>query len=153
MISTYTRAADVAAEISERMSSIRLSLNAETDIGRDVMRGRRTLPEDDKPPCIIVIEGNDDPRDTPGRIPSCHTVLPFIVDAFDVCDPNNPNDQAHAMIRDIKRAIFRDGTTFGGKVRSVKYTGRDIGPRPDGAALVQARVTLEVEFVEDLQHP
>jgi hypothetical protein len=117
------------------------------------MRGKRSLPEDDKPPCIVIIEGNDDPVETPGRIPSCLTILPFLIDAFDACDPDNPNDAAHAMIRDIKRAIFRDGTTLGGKVRSVKYTGRDIGPRPDGAALVQARVTLEIGFAEDLQNP
>ena len=152
-MSIYTRASDVAAEVATRLASIRLANGAETDIGRDVMRGRRSLPEDDKPPCIIVIEGNDDPRDTPGRIPSCQTLLPFVIDAFDVCDPNNPNDKAHALIRDIKRVLFKDGATLGGKVRSVKYTGRDIGPRPDGAALVQARVTIEVEFVEDLQNP
>lgn len=152
-MSTYTKAADVAAEVATRLALILLTNACETNIGRDVMRGRRKLPEDDKPPCIIVIEGNDDPQDTPGRIPSCHTMLPFIIDAFDVCDANNPNDKAHAMIRDIKRAIFKDGATLGGQVRSVKYTGRDIGPRPDGAALVQARVTIEVEFVEDLQNP
>lgn len=152
-MSTYTRASDVAAEVSARLATIRLTSGAETDIGRDVMRGRRNLPEDDKPPCIVVIEGNDDPRDTPGRIPSCHTSLPFVIDSFDVCDPDNPNDKAHAMIRDIKRALFKDGATLGGQVRSVKYTGRDIGPRPDGAALVQARVSIEVEFVEDLQNP
>ena len=152
-MSIYTRASDVAAEVATRLASIRLANGAETDIGRDVMRGRRSLPEDDKPPCMVVMEGNDDPRDTPGRIPSCQTLLPFVIDAFDHCDPNNPNDKAHAMIRDIKRAIFKDGATLGGKVRSVKYTGRDIGPRPDGAALVQARVTIEVEFVEDLQNP
>lgn len=152
-MSIYTRASDVAAEVATRLASIRLTNSAETDIGRDVMRGRRSLPEDDKPPCVVVTEGNDDPRDTPGRIPSCQTLLPFVIDAFDVCDPNNPNDKAHAMIRDIKRALFKDGTTLGGKVRSVKYTGRDIGPRPDGAAMVQARVTVEIEFVEDLQNP
>ena len=152
-MSIYTRASDVAAEVATRLASIRLTNGAETDVGRDVMRGRRSVPEDDKPPCIIVIEGNDDPRDTPGRIPSCQTLLPFVIDAFDVCDPNNPNDKAHALIRDIKRTLFKDGATLGGKVRSVKYTGRDIGPRPDGAALVQARVTIEVEFVEDLQNP
>jgi hypothetical protein len=152
-MSTYTKAADVAAEVAARLSLILLANACETNIGRDVMRGRRMLPEDDKPPCIIIIEGNDDLYDTPGRIPSCHTTLPFIIDAFDVCDANNPNDKAHAMIRDIKRAIFKDGATLGGRVRSVKYAGRDIGPRPDGVALVQARVMIEVEFVEDLQNP
>lgn len=152
-MSTYTRAADIASEIAARLATILTSNGKETDIGRDVMRGRRNLPEDDKPPCIVVLEGNDEPRSTPGRIPSCQTMLKFVIDAFDVCDPNNPNDKAHAMIRDIKRAIFHDGTTLGGQVRSVMYTGRDIGPRPDGAALVEACVSIVVEFVEDLRNP
>jgi hypothetical protein len=76
-----------------------------------------------------------------------------LVDGFDACDPDNPNTKAHAMIRDIKRVIFLGGTTLGGKVRSVHYTGRDIGPRADGVSLVQVRVMIDVEYVEDLTNP
>ena len=50
------------------------------------------------------------------------------------------------MIRDMKRATFFDGRTLGGKVYEVRYLGKDIGPRPDGVALVQARIAISVSF-------
>lgn len=150
---TYFTSGAVSAEIKTRLSTIRKGTYFETDIGRDVMMGRRKVPGDDQPPCIQVFEGDDDVRDQPGRMPSVLISQQYVIDGFDACDPDNPNDKAQAMIRDIKRAIFRDGTTWGGKVKSVSYLGRDIGPRPDGVALVQARVLISVEYVENLAEP
>lgn len=150
---TYTKAGDIATEIATRIASIRISNGCETDIGRDVARGRRKIPADDAPPCAVIFEGDDDPKDRPGRIPMVLVQQAYVIDAYDRCEPDNPNDQAHKMIRDIKRAIFAGDATLGGKVSKVMYIGRDIGPRPDGAALVQARVMIVVEFVEDLTNP
>lgn len=152
-MTTYFTAGAVSAEIKTRLQAILLANGAETDIGRDVMMGRRKIPGDDQPPCTMVLEGLDDPRDQPGRNPTALIAQQYVISAFDACDPDNPNDKAHAMIRDIKRAIFKDGTTWGGKVKSVTYLGRDIGPRPDGVALVQAQVSVLVEYVEDLANP
>lgn len=150
---TYTRAGDIATELAARLSRIRLADGFETDIGRDVKRGRRKLPADDAPPCVVMFEGDDTPTDRPGRIPLVLVQQAYVFDAFDKCDPDNPNDQAHKMIRDLKRAIFAGDATLGGKVSKVMYIGRDIGPRPDGAALVQARVMIVIEYVEDLTNP
>lgn len=149
----YTKAGDIAAEISVRMARIRTAGGFETDIGRDVKRGRRKIPADDAPPCVVIFEGDDDPQDRPGRIPLVLVQQAYVFDAYDKCDPDNPNDQAHKMIRDLKRAIFAGDATLGGKVSKVMYIGRDIGPRPDGAALVQARVMIVIEYVEDLTNP
>jgi hypothetical protein len=152
-ITTFFTAGEVAAEIKSRLQAVRLTNDCETDIGRDVMMGRRKIPGDDQPPCIIVIEGLDDIGDQVGRTPSCLILQDYLIDGFDACDPDNPNDKAHAMIRDIKRAIFAGGSTFGEKVRAVRYRSRDIGPRADGAALVQVRVAITVEYVENLLNP
>lgn len=153
-MSTYFTAGAVSAEIKARLQTILLVNDCETDIGRDVMMGRRKIPGDDQPPCIQVMEGLDDNMDQPGRIPQVLVSQDYIISAFDACDPDNPNDKAHSMIRDIKRAIFKGGDgNWGGKVRKVTYRGRDIGPRPDGVALVQAMVMINVEYVEDLANP
>lgn len=77
----------------------------------------------------------------------------YVIDSFDVCDPDNPNDKAHAMIRDVKKALFKDGRTLGGVVVALNYKGRDMGARPDGVAMVQSRVMISVEFAEDLANP
>lgn len=150
---TYTKAGDIALEITSRLERILIADGFETDIGRDVKRGRRKMPADDAPPCVVLYEGNDDTKDRPGSIPLAHILQGYVIDGFDKCDPDNPNDQAHKMIRDIKRVIFAGDATLGRKVMKVLYLGRDIGPRPDGVALVQARVAITVEFVEDLTNP
>lgn len=149
----FTSASAVALALSERLARILPANGFATATGTRIMRGKRTVPADSQVPCIIMIEGGDEPTDRPGRIPMCHIKLPFVIDAFDACDPENPNDRAHQMISDIKRAIFHDGTNLGGQAYLVTYTGSDIGPRPDGAAFVQARVSVSIEYVEDLTNP
>jgi hypothetical protein len=152
-VSTYTTAAAVSEEIDRRLRGILLANACETDIGRDVMLGRRKMPGDDQPPCVVVLEGGDDVRDQPGRIPTVLVSQKYVIDGFDKCDPDNPNTKGHAIIRDLKRAIFAGDATLGGAVKSVTYLGRDIGPRADGVSLVQARILISVEFVEDLTNP
>lgn len=151
-MSNYNTAAAVSAEIHTRLQGIRLANGSETDIGRDILLGRRKI-DDDRPPCIVLLEGADDPRDQPGRVPSVLIAQSYVIDGYDVCNPDHPNLQAHAIIRDLKRAIFAKDTTLGGAVRLVTYLGRDIGPRADGVALVQARILINVEYVEDLTNP
>ncbi len=153
MTTPYFTAGEISGELKSRLQTIRATNGAETDIGRDVMMGRRKIPADDQPPCLIVLEGEDDVKDRPGTLPMVLVSQNYIIDGFDACDPDNPNEKAHAIIRDIKKAIFKDGTTWSGKVKSVKYLGRDIGPRPDGVALVQARVMISVEYIEQLNQP
>lgn len=154
-MTVYVKAADVANEIVTRLETITVALGAETDIGLTVHQGRRKLPAEDDVPCAILIEGEDSVDDTAGRTQTALIKVSqsYVIDGFSVCDPSNPNVKAHAMIRDIKRALFKDGRTFSGRVAEVKYLGRDIGPRPDGVALVQARVMIEVSFAEDLANP
>lgn len=154
-MTTFVRAEDVAEEIATRISAISIANGCETDIGLRLMRGRRKMPGDDEPPCSVLIEGGDELDDNAGRSQTARIKVrqTYMIDGFDRCDPDNPNTKAHAMIRDIKRALFKGDRNFGGKVFEVAYLGRDIGPRPDGVALVQVRVMIEVSFAEDLANP
>lgn len=150
-MAVFNRAGDVAAEVKSRMQSISVANGFETDIGSQVFAGRRRIPADDELPAAVITEGDDFPDDNQNtRIKNLQT---YLLDGFDVCDANNPNDKAHAMIRDMKKAMFGDGITFNTQVRKVTYLGRDIGPRPDGLAFVQARIMIQVEYAEDLAHP
>ena len=154
-MTVFVKAEDISNEIASRIESISVANGYETDIGTNLMRGRRKLPADDEPPCSVLIEGNDMPEDVNGRSQGARVKLrqTYMIDGFDRCDPNQPNVKAHAMIRDIKRALFKGDSNFGGRVFEVKYIGRDIGPRPDGVGLVQARVAIEVTYAEDLANP
>lgn len=149
-----SKSEDVSDAIVGRLANISAANGYETEIGTNIMRGRRKLPADDEPPCIQFVEGGDDFEDSPSRAnPTIMVTQVYVIDAYDACDANNPNVRAHAMIRDIKKAIFGDGRNLGGAVREVRYLGKDIGPRPDGAGFVQARVSINVTFVEDLSNP
>lgn len=154
-MTSYVKSEDVSKEIDTRLGAILLTNGAETNIGQSVRRGKRKLPAEDEVPCCVLIEGDDDVEDTAGRTQTALVKVrqSYVIDAFDRCDPDNPNDKGHAMIRDIKRALFRDGRNFGGKVVEVKYMGRDIGPRPDGVAIVMVRLMIDVSFAEDLANP
>ena len=154
-MTVFTRAEDVAAEIARRVSTIRTADGFETDIGASVREGRLKVPADDEVPCAQIIEGNDDVDDEAGRtqVSQVKVSKTFVIDGYDACDRLQPNKRAHMMIRDIKRVLFHGGRTLGGKVREISYRGSDIGPRPDGAGYVQARVAVRVTYAEDLANP
>lgn len=155
MSTVFVKAEDISSELERRIRLITAANGFETEIGQNLMLGRRKLPADDEAPCSVIIEGNDTIDDTSGRSMGARVKLrqAYLIDGFDRCDPDNPNVKAHAMIRDIKRAIFQGDRNLGGRAFEVNYLGRDIGPRPDGVGLVQARVAIEVAYAEDLSNP
>lgn len=149
-MTVYTDSAAVAADVAARLGAISVANGYETDIGLKTYRGRIKIPADDEVPCLFVIEGFDRPQEQ-GQSGLVRLHLPVVVWGFNVCDPDNPNDAAHAMLRDIKKAVWGGVPNLGGKARQVIYESRDIGPRPDGAALVQVELRFVVEFVENLR--
>lgn len=154
-MSLLQRAEDIGIELAARLAACTVAQGAETDLGAKVYRGRRRV-DDDMIPCVALIESVDRPSPvnvrTQAKIDQRYEVYAYLP-----CDPDNPNDAAHAALRDLKRAIFRTGgvpdAKLGGKVREVVYLGRDIGPRADGAKFVVAAIEVGVEYVEDLANP
>lgn len=147
-----TKASDIAAEIASRLAGITVAAGFNTDIGLNVMRGRRRI-DDNQVPCVVLVEGADDPTPGPGRIATTEVLQSYVLVAYHACHPDHPNDMGHDLIKDLKRAVFGDGVTLGGKVRKVTYQGRDIGPRGDGVAIVCANIEIQVMFAEDLTNP
>lgn len=161
MTQPYTKARDVAKHINDLLASITVVNGYETDIGLQVYRGKRKIDED-AVPCAVLIEGEDAPTSTQGPA-SQKITQSYVLGGYAKCDPDNPNDVAHQIISDIKKAVFtfvpanraeeiRGSTTFGGCVKEVRYKGRDIGPRADGVPIVFAVVHIDVDFVEQLTH-
>ena len=109
----------------------------------------------------IEIEGEDKPGGAQGA-GSQQVTQSYVLGGYAECDPDHPNDRAHEILADIKKALFgltpdatraeRAGAefSFGGRVKSVSYRGRDIGPRADGVPIVFAVVHIDVVFVEQL---
>lgn len=158
-MAVFTRARDVADHISSLLEGIRATSGYETDIGTTVYRGKRKI-DDSAVPCAVLMEGEDNPGGTQGDA-SQQVVQSYVLGGYAKCDPDNPNDKAHEIIADLKKAVFTlvdptraeqiQGTqTFGGKVKKVEYKGRDIGPRADGADIVFAVIHIDVTFVEQL---
>lgn len=145
------KSSEVAAEVRARVMTCRLSQGAETDIGRTVYQGRRRI-DNDMIPCVSIIEARDNPESPEGR-KDIMVNQEFLLFAYFQCDSDNPNIAAHAAIRDLKRCIFKDGARFGGKVVSVSYMGRDIGPRSDGENFSVAAIEISVKYAEDLTNP
>lgn len=151
-MSQYQKAGDISSALSERLATIKVANGFETDIGLLVMRGTRKV-EDDQVPCCVLIEGADRSEQGAGRLPVAKVEQEYILGGYAPCDPGNPNDAAHKVLRDLKRAIFKGDTTLGGRVPRVEYKGRDIGPRTDGVPIVFAMIEISVTYVEDLTNP
>ena len=145
---TLTKASDIAEYLTTLMETIKVADGFHTDIGLTVFRGRRKV-DDDMVPCGVLIEGEDRPGDNVGR-EAIKIDQDYVLGGYVTCDPDNPNDAAHKVIKDIKKAVFGQGPRLGGRVTSVKYQGRDIGPRSDGVAIVFAVVHITITFAETL---
>lgn len=143
-------ASTVAAAIDARLAEITVAGGYLTNIGAKRFRGRRALPKD-APPCVVLVEGDDIVRGEQG--PHVKLDQVYILEGWVACDPDNPNDAAHEVLADLKRAIFSGDRTFGRLVRELHYRGRTIGVRPDGSAVVSANIEIAVEFAENLADP
>ncbi len=151
-------AAGVAAVIYDRILRITMENGFETDMGRTVFQGKTKVADEqvkDAGSCISVIEGIDtvEDRAARGRNPLVKLEQRYGLVGYSICDPNAPNLAAHMMLRDMKKAIWHDGSTFGGTVFAVTYLSRDIGPRADGVNIVMALLEIGVQYAEDLSNP
>lgn len=153
-----TKASVLAAHIDSLIADIQIANDYETDIGLRHFRGRLKI-DDGQVPCAVLIEGEDRPGDQSGR-DALKITQDYVIGGYVRCDPDHPNDAAHAVIRDIKRALFKNAPNgmlgqqnFDGRVHRVRYVGRDIGPRADGMPIVYAIVHIEVDYAETLANP
>lgn len=147
-----SKASSMAQMIVTRLATINIANGYATDIGVRVFRGRMNLVPEELP-CVILVEGEDTVQDT--KKTEVKVRQNYIIEGHDECDPSNPNDKAHLILADLKRAIFGVDPTFGGEVRpsELQYAGRQISVREDGTALVAASISINITFVEDLANP
>ena len=143
-------ASDIAEEIAARVADISALNGYATNLGARVYRGKRRLDES-AIPCAVIVEDDDTPIDEQrGR---AKIEAHYMIEGHATCDPDNPNDTAHLIITDLKKAIFSPDAGFGGRVRDLRYLGRNISPRDDGASTVAASIEIALTYVEDLANP
>lgn len=160
-MTTFTQASQIAEFLTERMQDITIENGYLTDIGRNQHRGRLRA-DNDEVPYSVLLEGEDAPGGNAGR-DSLMIEQDYLLGGYTACDPLNPNDAAHKILKDLKRCVFdvpaEDGRmlgglyTLGGRVKKVNYLNRKIGPRADGNAVVFAMIFISVEFAETLANP
>lgn len=145
----------LAAEVKRRVALCTVAQGAETDLGVTIYEGRKRI-DDEMIPCAAIIEAPDAPKWSQAGV-TYETAQRFIVFAYVPCAALHPNVAARAAVRDMKRALFsadgRPDPTWGRSVRMVRYLGKDIGPRADGASFVVVALEFEVEFAENLAAP
>lgn len=152
-MTVHTNAEEVSQEIRTRIATISVANGFESDIGVSVFDGRIAVNDSDVP-CASVVEGTDDVLSTPGRAALWKVEQHYTLVGYSPCDPAHPNAKARAIIRDLKRAIFKTNgkadATFGGKVLEIHYKGRNVGPRADGVGIVMGVISISVIYAESL---
>lgn len=151
-MTVFNSAVEIAAELSARLARISVANEFNTNIGARVFRGRHKI-DDSQVPCAVLFEGQDGVANLKNKLTELKIDQGYVLGGYDRCDADNPNDKAHLIIKDLKRAVFDGDATLGGKVRIVEYIGRDIGPRADGVAIVFAVIEINVEYAENLLNP
>lgn len=146
-----SKAKDIGTALSARVAEISVANGYLTDSGARVFRGKRRLAETDVP-CTTLVEGSDAVVDQTLKLVKLNQR--YIFEGHGPCDADNPNDMAHDILADLKRAIFAGADrTLGGLVLKIEYVGRTIGAREDGVDLVFASVEVDVVYTESLQEP
>ena len=144
-----SKAAYIATALAARLAQVRTTNGYETNVGQVVFRGRRNT---EPGPHITLYEGEDTVKEQTLKA-MVHLTQVYVAEAVDACDPDNPNDRAHQMLSDLKRAVFGSDQTLGGLVKMVEYRGRLIGTREEGQDYCFASIRFAVEYVEDLKAP
>lgn len=148
-----SKAKDVSDALTARIEQIKGSAPYSTDIGKKVLRGRRTLDEA-MLPCTVIIEDEDGIEARGGlhgeKVKVAQT---YFIEGHCACNPDQPNDKAHEILADLKLAIFGGDPKLGGAVFELRYNGRVISTREDGAEFVAAGIEIEAVFVEDVTAP
>lgn len=159
-----TQAAQLALAFAERLTTIRVANGYATDIGATVFRGKGRIDVANLP-CAVIYEAGDkigDDNQTPGRpgdgnvnIRMADVILAqrYFFEGHMACDADHPNDAAHAIIGDLKKALFNGDRSFGKLVRRLQYKGRAIGRREDGQAFINASIVIDAEITENLANP
>jgi hypothetical protein len=159
MADKFLTSADIEDELVTRLTAIRVGAVEpagtalyNTDIGARVYRGRRAV-DHTQVPCVSIVEA-DDVVTRQGTVTQYNVGQKFALMAYVACDPDHPNQAAHAVLRDMKRAVFRTAGKpdkyLGSRVNEIKYLGRQIAPREDGQRFLVAILEIEVGYVEDV---
>jgi hypothetical protein len=154
---------DLSLALAARLETITIANGFQTDIGLTVFRGKGRIDEGDVPCCVIYEAGDKKDGDSQAaslaggptrmKLSDVHLMQRYFIEGHAPCDPDHPNDAAHAIIADLKRALFDGDRSFGDRVRRLFYHGRAIGRREDGARIVNASIVVDAEIVENLASP
>ena len=151
-------ASNLAVALAGCLENITIANGYATDLGAKVLRGRRRLTDADLP-CVVIIEGDDRvmSESRSAQMPNARRKQVKLEQMYTLeghlpCDPDHPNDAAHAAIADLKKAVFKD-VTLGGLVRDIDYAGRTISAREDGIDVVSGAIIIKLDYTEDLANP
>lgn len=147
-----SKASDLAIALTTKLETILIANGFETDIGARVFRGKASINIEHLP-CIVLVEEHDNVIE----VKQTQAVVEqhYVIEGHAECDPDYPNDTAHLILADLKRAVFSGDRTFGNAVKpsGLKYVTRAIGIREDGSKICAASIEISMLFVEDMLNP
>ena len=138
---------NIAVFLDTALTQVRQANGYLTDIGTRRYQGRKRIAPDDVP-CVVVFEGEEQLAE--GTRKQVKNTTRYVIEAFDLCDADNPNVQARRIVADLKKVIFDGDLTMGGSVRNVEYRGRSIGENVEGTNFVSAQINLDVTYADAL---
>lgn len=155
-----SKANDIVKQLVERLGAIRRVDGFATDAGLNVSRGQPAVAGGaDETLDVFELEDQIEKQRVDGSGASdCAAVdtdllLPINIEGYAVVAAEQHMEVGHALVADIKRAIFSGDMTWGGLATHTRYIGRTIDRRAEGANAVTVLVQIRIGCVEDLASP
>lgn len=151
---------DIVKQLVERLGAIRRVDGFATDAGLNVSRGRPAVAGGAEEALdVFELEDQIEKQRVDGSGASdCTAVdtdllLPINIEGYAVVAADQHMEVGHALVSDIKRAVFGGDMTWGGLATHTHYIGRTIDRRAEGANAVTVLVQIRIGCVEDLANP
>ena len=145
-----TIAKRIVDAVATRLSGIVTGAGYNTDAGNQVYTGRRSFDASDPLPALSVwMTGEDTEPETNLRF---RNQLSIDIEGFALIG-SDAHAAAHALLGDVKKALYAAEVTLGGLANNMIYTGSDIGPPDDGSGIVTITARIVVEYDSSWNDP
>ncbi len=147
-----TRRERITAELKDAAETILIANGYKTNAGESVYANRSNVSDDDTYPLINIVESEDSVTAQKGFNGVMHNLqLPFSIEAHNKCDPLDPSPKGYELLNDLKKCFFSLKTSK--DILNIKYVGAFIKQRDSGSSYVRAKVSLSVNYIENLSDP
>ena len=145
------KALQVIKTLQAGLEQIQTANGFATDAGLRISRGRKKFASNETFPLLFIHEGEESVSKRMGI--TNHLEMPVSIEGFIEADINNPLDDGHKLLADIKKSLSPALSQNRRLIFNWEYQGRVINPPDDGSRYTNVTVQVVLHWAEELTNP